>query len=367
MRRALYASGGMHAALILWVAVGGLVRPSPEVEFEVTGVTILSAAEFETLTTPVDPTPVALETPPVPELPETATAPEAPSAEETPPEVAQPDPTPAPEPEVEPEAVDPIPQAEVTDTLAPLAPPSGAPDLPPETRPTPREAPRIAPLPAPAQEPDVEVAPEIVDQPTEADESPTPVEEQPPTAPEEATTEVVTEAEEPSGGPLGPIASVRPTARPNRPAPAEPVETAAPAPEEPNDPIADAVAAAVAEATAAPETPTTPSSPPISAAVREGFIIAVRNCWNVGSLSSEAQGTTVVLSFTMARDGRPDAVSMRLVSFSDGSEAAAQQSYEAARRAILRCGVNGYDLPEESYDRWQQVEMTFNPQGMRLR
>jgi hypothetical protein len=55
------------------------------------------------------------------------------------------------------------------------------------------------------------------------------------------------------------------------------------------------------------------------------------------------------------------------VSYDGGSQAAAQQAYEAARRAILRCGTNGYDLPAESYDYWRQVELIFNPEGMRLR
>ena len=47
--------------------------------------------------------------------------------------------------------------------------------------------------------------------------------------------------------------------------------------------------------------------------------------------------------------------------------AAALQAYEAARRAIIRCGTNGFDLPQESYDRWRQIELVFNPEGMRLR
>ncbi len=363
MRRALYASGGMHAALILWVAVGGLVRPSPEVELEVTGVTILSVAEFESLTNPVEPTPVALETPPVPELPETAEQPEAPAPEDTAPEVAPPDVIEPPAPEAEPEALEPVPQAEVTDTIAPLAPPSGAPDLPPEDRPTPREAPRIAPQPAIAPEPDVEVAPDVIDQPTESEASETPVEEQAPTAPEEATTEIVTEAEEPSGGPLGPLASVRPTARPNRPAP---VETTAPAPEEESDPIADAVAAAVAEAATTAPRPE-PTSPPLSSAVRDGFRLAVGNCWNLGATSTDASRITVVVAFDMERSGRPVISSIRMLEFSGGSQAGAQVAYAAARRAIIRCGTNGYDLPEESFDRWSQVELVFNPDGMRLR
>jgi hypothetical protein len=197
---------------------------------------------------------------------------------------------------------------------------------------------------------------------TDPSASDTPVEEQAETAPEESTTEIVTEAEEPSGGPLGPIASVRPTARPQRPEPDDP-----PAAEEEADPIADAVAAAVAEAVETPAAPAEPVGPPLSAAQRDGFRLAVAGCWNVGSLSNAAQATTVVVGFDMNRDGRPVAGSLQLVSYNGTSQAAAQQAYEAARRAILRCGTNGYDLPVESYERWQQVELVFNPEGMRLR
>jgi hypothetical protein len=113
--------------------------------------------------------------------------------------------------------------------------------------------------------------------------------------------------------------------------------------------------------------PAAPSGPPLTQGARDGFRIAVQACWNVGALSTEALGTTVVVAFDMARDGRPEQGTLRLLEFSGGSEAAAQQAYEAARRAIIRCGVNGYDLPEESYDRWRQVELVFNPEGMRLR
>jgi hypothetical protein len=361
MRRSLYASTAIHAALLLWVAIGdSWLSDSPETEFEITGVTLLSTAEFEALTEPSQP---------VPASPAPAPAPR-PSVPEPPPEPA-PEPEPAPAPAQTPP--EPSPPGEVTDTIAPPAPLSGAPDLPPDARPTPREADRIAPLPAPAPEQDVEVAPEVVEEVTTPAPAETAVEAQPETAPEEATTEIVTEAETPSGGPLGPVASIRPPARPARP---DPVETAAPAPEpqpdpEPPapeaDPLADAIASAVAEAVSEPAPPAQPVGPPISEAVRQGFILAVRNCWNIGSLSTEAQGTSVVVAFTMDREGRPDSVSMRLVSSQGGSQAAAQQAYEAARRAILRCGASGYDLPAESYATWQSVEMTFNPEGMRLR
>lgn len=351
MRRSLYASTAIHAALLLWVALGdGLFKDSPDPVFEVTGVTILSSAEFDALTAAA--TPVALEIAPPPPRPEPT-----------------PEPEPAPEPEPEPQP-EPTPPGEVTDTLAPPAPLSGTPDLPEDGRPTPRAADRIAPLPAPAPEPEVEIAPEAVTQSTAPAPSATPVEAAPEAAPEEATTEIVTEAETPSGGPLGPVASIRPPTRPARP---RPVEAAAPAPDpappppEPEpaaDPLADAIASAVAQAVQAPSAP---SGPPLSAGAREGFRVAVSTCWNVGSLSTEAQGTTVVVGFDMTPEGRPVDGSLRLISSKGGGTLAAQQAFEAARRAILRCGANGYNLPVESYDDWRQVELVFNPEGMRLR
>ena len=40
---------------------------------------------------------------------------------------------------------------------------------------------------------------------------------------------------------------------------------------------------------------------------------------------------------------------------------------EAARRAIIRCGADGYKLPPEKYDQWRDIEMTFNPEKMRIK
>lgn len=45
----------------------------------------------------------------------------------------------------------------------------------------------------------------------------------------------------------------------------------------------------------------------------------------------------------------------------------ATQAFEAARRAILRCGATGYDLPAEKYGQWRDIEMTFNPEKMRIK
>ena len=95
--------------------------------------------------------------------------------------------------------------------------------------------------------------------------------------------------------------------------------------------------------------------------------VAVSQCWNVGSLSTDALGTTVIVGVEMEQTGRPVTGSIRMVSFSGGSEGAARQAFEAARRAIIRCGARGFQLPVEKYGEWRDIEMTFNPEGMQFR
>jgi hypothetical protein len=56
-----------------------------------------------------------------------------------------------------------------------------------------------------------------------------------------------------------------------------------------------------------------------------------------------------------------------MLSASGGGDAAAKQAFEAARRAIIRCGNDGFDLPVEKYDHWRDIEMTFNPEKMRIK
>jgi len=327
MRRELYVSAGLHIALLLWVAFGDILfHRNTETDFQVTGVQIISTAEFEELTQ-------AASLPPAPEL----------------------TPDPAPQPEVQPQP------PEIS------APPLGAEDAPPSDTPTPEAAPRVAPTPAPAPPPDAEIAPTVVETTPEPDaQSETPVEQKVAQAPEAATTQIVTEAETPAAS-LAPIASPVPTARPQRPTPEpEPQPEPEPAPE-PADPLADAIAAAVADAVSAPATPSVPSGPPLSSGEVDGLIADVRACWNVGALSSEAQRTIVTISVTLGQDGRPDAGSIRMIDSSGGSDASVSQAFEAGRRAILRCGANGFNLPPEKYDQWQTIEMVFNPEQMRLR
>ena len=146
---------------------------------------------------------------------------------------------------------------------------------------------------------------------------------------------------------------------------------AAPAPQPSADSgteTSDAVNDALREALGTPEpAPSRPAGPPLSQGERDALRVAVESCWNVGSLSTAALATTVVVGVSMTPEGKPQVPSIRLISHSGGTEGAARQAFEAARRAIIRCGARGYDLPSEKYEHWREIEMTFNPERMRNR
>lgn len=103
---------------------------------------------------------------------------------------------------------------------------------------------------------------------------------------------------------------------------------------------------------------------PLTLAERDAFRVAIAECWNVAALSIDALLVTVSVGFEMAPDGRPEPDSLRLVSSAGGTDAAVQNAYDVARRAILSCTRGGYPLPPGKYRRWQQVIVDFRPDGI---
>jgi hypothetical protein len=387
MNTGLIISGAGHAGLILWVLVGGFFHPSRDVpEVAVTSVSLLSAKQYEELAAAAvgkPDVPAVVEQPepaepvldpavsPRPEAkPETAPAPEAQPEplQDSNPDVSEIEPLPVPE-----EVVAPEPLAPVADVEQPL--------LVPETEEAkPQDAPRVAPVPAEAPAPDAEVAemPTPAVSPDAAPDAQVVEEDKPEAAPEAATTQIITEAVETTDKPsLAPTSSARPrTKPPARTAEAPEAETpaaaaeaeASPTPEE--DSIADAVAAAVSEAEAEPagnDGTVENAGPPMTDGEKDALRVAVQACWNVGSLSSDALLTTVTVGVTVAQDGIPDVASIEMISFEGGTEASARQAYEAARRAIIRCGATGFQLPPDKYEQWRNIEMEFNPERMRIK
>lgn len=129
----------------------------------------------------------------------------------------------------------------------------------------------------------------------------------------------------------------------------------------------DALTAAIAEAVDEAVADTTGEAPaimPLTSREISAVSSALASCWNIGSLSSAAWSTTVVVAVDMNTDASPVFDSIRLVKSSSDDEMATMQVYESARRAILRCGSRGFKLPPDQYVRWKTIELTFNPQSM---
>lgn len=362
-----YISGAGHLVLLGWMAFGDVFAAEP-LPSQTTDVSVVTSAEYAALVAAVQPpqsvteiaqpaTPsVVPDAPQVPDQPEDQTDLTTPQATltpeaETPPDVSEIEPLP--------------PRADISDQAPVLDHPEAdiavlAPDI--SDTPVPQAAERVAPEafapPAPEALPDpVErdaVAPDAT-----GDETQDPADA---TAPEAAATEIVTEADRPA---RAPEQSQRPPAR----RPEAPVRTAVAPPAAPETPSTDdAVNAALQEALSnETPAPAVPQGPPLSAGEKDALRVEVSNCWNVGSLSTDALNTTVVVEVSMSQDGRPITESIRMASSSGGSEAAARQAFEAARRAIIRCGARGFNLPVEKYSQWQDIEMTFNPERMRVK
>jgi hypothetical protein len=367
-------SGSGHSLLIGWMLFGGFSTP-PEPAIEVTEVALISPEEFAALSDAVVPPGAETE---VADLPQPAPATQSPNVEATRdsrPPATRPQSTPEPQPEAAPEApqITPPPRAEVEDQPPEVTPPT--PDravvIPERAAEAPRAVPRIAPRPVARPAPDAraDVLPQTQTAPSpDASEK---REETQEAAPPEATTRIVTEAEEQGDGP--PKVSARPPRnRPVRTA-VKPDPAPKPAQKPDNSGQKDAIAAALARAaTGATEStpsepPRGPSGPPLSSGEKDALRLAVASCWNTGSLSTEALRTTVIVAVSMTEDAKPMANTIRLVSSSGGGAAAARSAFDAARRAIIRCGVRGYGLPVEKYDQWRDIEMTFNPEKMRIK
>lgn len=358
-----------HLILIGWVLFGAAFEPEP-LPFEVHEVAVISSEDFAAMTT-APTTPDVTDQPAAPAAPDpVADAPDIAALPDTQPEQVQPEAAQEPEAEAVPEQIPQPPAAEPDVSLpapdmappAPEAAPDPAPVQPEPPRPVERVAPQPVAPPPPDARPDQVERTEIA--PDEGAE--TPQEPQEATAPDEATDRIVTEADE--GRALAPAASPRPRTRPSRPQPtaATPTPTPAPAPDT-RRAVNDALAEALGGSQTPPAPAAVPSGPPLTAGEKDALRVAVSNCWNVGSLSSAAQRTTVVVSVSMLQDGRPNTESIRMVSSSGGSGEDARQAFEAARRAIIRCGGDGYDLPADKYGQWQDIEMTFNPERMRIK
>ena len=92
-----------------------------------------------------------------------------------------------------------------------------------------------------------------------------------------------------------------------------------------------------------------------------GFKAQVQACWNVGALE---EPVAVTVGFEMDKTGRPMQDTVVWTDAPQTTEEAGQMAFKLARRAIIRCGKDGYKVPLDQYARWRVIEMTFDPEGM---
>lgn len=386
-RIGIIVSGAAHGALILWALLGGIFfTPDPAPPVATAEVSLMSSDEFAALQARAPKAPV--ESPAQPSAPEAAAEPPATPDAETQPE---PEPQVEPEAQAEPDAAPDVTELSPVETEVTDAPPeetqtptpdslSQIPDVS-STKPKPKPAPSVAPTPTEEAKPEADVADVTEEQTTEApSEQPVPEEVTEETAPKETGEVLETEENKeqevataaPAKSPLPrkkPEKPAEPAPAPAEPAPSETVTAGEATPEvQTDDAVAEALAAALAgEASEepAPGTGTADQGPPMTDGDKDAFRVAVKECWNVGALSTEALHTVVTISMSMGPDGKPG--NLRLVGTEGGSDASAAQAFEAGRRAILRCAKTGYPLPPEKYEQWKEIEITFDPSKMALR
>lgn len=366
-------SGLGHAGLILWVILGDwLFASAPADQVIVTQVSMMTSAEFDALQ-------AAASTP----TPSPEPAPKPQPRPEPKPEPA-PAPAPAPEPVVEPTpAPEPVPEDLPTAAEEQLLPsPSqeeqAVPDAAEIVAPVPTDVPEDAqtsdtPTPAVSDQPTAE--PVVPQEPTEA------------TVAEATGTVLQTEANRDQTEALGMTASIRPRAKPERPPEPAPEDVAAevaaavdapqdqpadePAAEAPTeDAVADALAEALAEDTSDPTSDTggsdLPQGPPLTAGEVGDVRSAIGNKWNLGSASTDALRTTIVVRVSFSPEGQP--TDIELLESDGPTEAATSTAFSAARRAVLRASQDGgIPLPADKYDTWRVLDLVFDPNGMRLR
>lgn len=107
-----------------------------------------------------------------------------------------------------------------------------------------------------------------------------------------------------------------------------------------------------------------PDAPVLTSAELGVLMTHIGECWNINMLSLDAQNTVITVEVRLDRAGVPLTDSLRLVDWRGGSEAAANNAFDVASRAIRSCGAEGLDLPADKYDRWKRLILDFDPRLM---
>ena len=402
MRICFIISLAAHVSLLFFGYFVNISTPeSSEIEFSFADVSIINTDEWVAISTPA---PIPVEDPAQLSSPDVLDLEvPAPAISISEPIVEKPEISQSAALSTDAPAVPARPEFTVPSTPAPAPPRMQAPEVvapppPPEPEEAPeaedaaeQAAPKISSEAAPEPEPDVAQDDEVrvATSPDDSTES-TREEVEESTAPEQTATKIVTEADEaeelPATAPIRRPTNLASRAdSPNDPeGPAEEPETEeeAEADDSLNSSTSDqaAIDSLIAqsqleqvesseetESSTEPLLAPTDEGSPIPSSISEGLRRAIRDCWNVGSLSTAGMRTVLTIGFSLDINGELRRETIKLVDAQSESEVATSRAFEAARRAII-CGLaEGLDLPPESYSRWQNIEIRFDPEQMRER
>ena len=101
---------------------------------------------------------------------------------------------------------------------------------------------------------------------------------------------------------------------------------------------------------------------PLAEQFIRGMQLAIAECWILGALS--AASPTVVVEMELTLDGKPVPNSIKMLGFEGGDEILVEPAFESAKRAIQRCGAQGFELPKDQFATWRRVELTFSTKNM---
>lgn len=374
-----YISVTMHASMVGWLLLNGNFESNPR-EISVTEVSLVSAEMFDIALNNTPPeVEASIETavaqPPVEEIaPKLSIKPDAPVMDREQPVMVSPqdDNTP-PQISEQPEPLEDLVVILPSELISPTVSPTSPDVLAISLKPKPRQSNRITSKTVAPSEPEVDIGDFTRDAVSPQEMLSSEKKPQTATAPEASTSEIITEAEKPSKLPrvavLAPEQSVRPKRRSIKIKldKEQPKQT-----EQTIDPLAAALNEALTGSTNESESEaSTESQKTVIEALAPGTIrgmqLAISPCWNLGASSSAALSTTVVVGMELSIEGKPLASSIYLVGYEGGDDASAQRAFETAQRAINDCGAKGFELPADKYSAWKKVEITFNPERMRVR
>lgn len=372
-----YISGFGHFLLLFWAILGGLFESNEAPPLEMVNVSVISTTEYAAIIMPDAPPNAKILVDKIlnPSL-ESEALPEQPTSEEAPVNMTNPYRIEkAAKPDKVPRPLNPLktPMPQIEDKLPDLDTPSSD-RLSMLKSPNRIEAPykvdRIAPMAVAPSVPDIRIDDQTREAalPVEALNSPEipepeqiskPKETAEPEAAVEITSKVLKDL------PMAPKISLRPKARPSLDSVAKTKENYKPADTQEQS-INAALKTALENNANSGTAQKTQSGPPLTASEKDGLRLTVQKCWVV-DVGSQAANVIVTVSISMNSDGTVIANSLRLKNSQGGSEGAVEAAFQAARRAILRCQKKSYDLPEEKYDHWREIEFTFDPRKMRIR